>query len=94
LEGLAKFSTDDLLAEIVRRRNKSQSEKPIEHHCDECANFLPWTGDGDCPDDYNPCSKRHKMSFKYPDELTWPNPEMWGFYRRVCADRQSITPTK
>lgn len=82
--GLSDFSTDQLLAEIVRRRNARVSQQPIVK-CDECRHFVFFKGVGDSPDSYNPCAKRHVMSFRVPeDEID----DDWGYYLRVCADRE------
>lgn len=82
------FSTDELLAEIVRRRNARATRRPIVR-CEDCAHFK--TSDT-CYDDpeYNPCAKGHEMSFRMPEADDGP-PEAnsdWGHYRRVCADRE------
>ena len=84
------FSTDELLAEIVRRRNATIARRPIVK-CEECQHFTP------CGDDmtdaqvdaYNACSKGHKMSFRMC-EADYGPPDGngdWGFYRNFCADR-------
>ncbi len=80
---LKQFSTDDLLAEIVRRRNAEQLDSPVQF-CESCTNFVP---DPKSPDTYNPCSKGHKMQFKIPEGYDFDN---YGFYRRVCADRAHL----
>lgn len=83
LEG---FSTDELLAEIVRRRNELERTQQPEQFCDDCANFVPSDSAGDS---YNPCRLKHKLSYWAPDPDGHPHQD-YGFYRRVCADR---TPT-
>lgn len=83
----AEFSTDELLAEIVRRRNARVSRRPIVR-CDQCQHFK--TSETRYDDDtYNPCSKGHEMSFRMPEADDGPpdSNDDWGFYRRVCADR-------
>lgn len=82
---LADYSTDELLAEIVRRRNALERTQPPEHFCDDCANFIP---NERASDSYNPCRLKHKMSFWMPDMDGDPHQQDWGFYRRVCADRR------
>lgn len=87
---LAQFSVDELLAEIVRRRNARAARGPIVK-CDECRHFMFWLGDADkVPDGYNPCAKRHVMSFRHPEADDGPpdSNDDWGHYRRVCADRE------
>lgn len=87
MKDLAKFTTDELLAEIVRRRNARVSRRPIVQ-CDKCQHFK--TSETRYDDDtYNPCIKGHAMSFRQP-EADYGPPDAnddWGFYRRVCADR-------
>ncbi len=88
---LDQFTTDDLLAEIVRRRNdKAKSEAPRKW-CDDCKNFKGWEKIGDAPDDYNPCLKHHSMSFRVPKLYDDPYSFSWGFFRRVCEDRNEMT---
>jgi hypothetical protein len=80
VKDLAAFSSDELLAEIVRRRNAKASRRPIVR-CDQCQHFkTSETAD----DKYNPCSKKHVMSFRMPEHET---DDDYGFYRRVCEDR-------
>lgn len=90
---MSKFTnitTDELLAEIVRRRNARISRRPIVN-CEECQLFKP-CGDGlsdKAMAAYNPCTKGHKMNFRAPEADDGPsdsNPD-WGFYRNCCADR-------
>lgn len=80
---LARFTVDELLEELARRRRTSDAERPVSEWCDDCAHFRTWTGKGDAPDNFNPCTKGHAMSFRVPADYGDP----WGFYRRVCADR-------
>jgi len=90
LPGLSKFSTDQLLAEITRRRDARISRRPIVK-CDECRHFVFYSGaSGEPPASYNPCAKRHVMSFRHPEADDGPPDQNddWGHYRRVCADRQ------
>jgi hypothetical protein len=82
----AAFTTNDLLAEIQRRRDARVNRRPIVH-CDMCQHFKPMTGDR--ADTYNPCSKGHIMSFRAPEVDDGPpdSNDDWGHYRRVCVDR-------
>ncbi len=80
-----EFSTDELLAEIVRRRNARISRRPIVK-CEKCEHFTP---SEKADDNYNPCSKGHTMSFRMCEADDGP-PDMnddWGFHRNVCDDR-------
>lgn len=82
------FSTDELLAEIVRRRNARVSRRPIVK-CDGCKHFQ--TSETRYDDDtYNPCQKGHEMSFRFPEADDGPADcnDDWGYYRRVCPDRE------
>lgn len=80
---LKAFSTDELLEEIVRRRNVRE-RRPVESWCDECAHFK--TAPKGAADDYNPCQRGHRMAFWMPQEHEGPA-GVFGYYRRVCADR-------
>lgn len=90
---LEQFTTDDLLAEIVRRRNlmPKSSEKS---YCDGCKNFRPWLKREDAPEDYNACSRGHQMTFHGPRFNDDPSSSDWGFFRRVCEDRAMMTETE
>ncbi len=81
---LAQFSTDDLLEEIVRRTNLNETREPIKP-CDECAHFRAWEKEGLSPEGWTCCAKGHAQSFRMPPAIGGDN---WGFYRRVCVDRQ------
>ena len=87
---LDAFTTDQLLEEVVRRRNQSESRKPVEAYCDACAHFRAYTGRGEAPDSWSCCSKGHKQSFRMPEDWESPHTEDFGFYRRVCADRTEV----
>lgn len=78
---LSDHTTDALLTELVRRRNTEESEAPIERWCHDCRHFKPESRAGES---YNPCQKKHRMSFHFPD--SWESPESSGFFRRVCVD--------
>lgn len=85
---LRQFSTDELIEELARRAQANPTEKP-KHWCDECAHFVAWVdkqplSGGDCPLDYNPCTKGHAMAFIAPKDIG----DDYGFYRAVCQDRE------
>lgn len=84
-DSLKQFSTDELLAEIVRRRNSEAVSRP-KAWCEDCAHFVP-SMDINCGDDYNPCSKGHVMQFHSPEDVHF---DEYGFYRTVCQDREPI----
>ena len=82
---LKKVPDDWLLEEIIRRRNNETAAKP-EHWCHDCDHFKAWNElprAGECPKDFNPCTKGHGMKFIVPVDYG----DEHGFYRRVCADR-------
>jgi len=89
---LGKFSNAQLLEELGKREEARSRRKPIKHWCDDCKNFKPWSRpqSEDVPDDYNPCSKGHKMTLRVPESYT----DDWGLYRRVCKDRNESTAEK
>ena len=80
---LAAFSIDELLEEVVRRRNDRAQRRPVESWCDECAHFKTKL---DAGEEYNPCERGHRMSFWMPEEAEGPHAQ-FGYYRRVCKDR-------
>lgn len=84
---LSEYGEDELLEELVRRKNAREKERKPDRWCDACANFKVWGHENldKMPDDYNPCTKRHKMNFWLPAHET---DDDHGFYRRVCADRK------
>lgn len=85
---LQAFTTDDLLAEVVRRRNEARYDwerRPVKW-CEDCAHARFWTKTMDPPANFNICSKGHKLSFRMAEEWEGPHGES-GFYRRVCEDR-------
>jgi len=75
------------LFEDFDRHSGGASEEPPAHFCDECAYFIPYTGRGDSPAEYNPCENGHKMAFYMPDDHWNPYGE-FGFYRVICTDRE------
>lgn len=82
-KALESFTTDELLGEIVRRRNAEEDREPIIP-CDDCIHFLTVEPDKVIPKNWVCCGKRHKQSFRLPTSETDTN---WGFYKRVCPDR-------
>lgn len=78
---LAKISTAALLAEIERRKISAGKEPP-PNFCDDCAEFEPWKGPGECPPSYKVCGLGHKVKFFRPNAPY----EMFGFYRLECED--------
>jgi len=86
---LRRYSTNQLIEELARRANGKVTKKP-ESWCHECSHFIAWldvvpTPRKDCPENYNPCTKGHKMRFMAPEEID----DEYGFYLNVCADRDS-----
>lgn len=89
---LRKFTTDELLAEIVRRRNAIERDNSrIKNWCDDCGNFRCWTESYEPPENYNACGKGHVMKFACPPLGGDPHGPA-GFYRTVCPDRIPIPP--
>ena len=80
------FTDDELLEEIVRRRNSNKSNRQPARWCEECLNFRTWSEKSQVPADYNPCSKKHQMDFHTP--TAWQSPECFGHHRTICTDRQ------
>lgn len=83
---LLRFTDDELLEELARRRNAQELAAP-KRWCSDCAHFKTWDvlgNAGDPPDDFNPCTKGHVLMFRMPDS---PADVDFGFYRRVCGDR-------
>lgn len=91
---LRDYTTNQLVEELARRANSVTTQKP-EHWCCDCTHFVTWLDrqptprDCDCPQDYNPCTKRHQMKFIAPQEIT----DEYGFYLPVCADRKQADVT-
>lgn len=82
---LASFTDEQLLEELIRRRNARTVATP-KHWCHDCRNFVAWDEvrrKGEMPDDFNPCTKGHEMKFIVPQEIG----DEHGFYLSVCADR-------
>lgn len=79
---LRDYSEDELIEELARRKNERIISKPSQW-CDQCIHFK--TLPEKAPDSANPCAKGHKMQFIGPEDYC---DEEFGFYRRVCADRQ------
>jgi len=83
---LVSFTDDELLEEIIRRRNARDRDGPEVKWCDECRRFVPWRDGLNVPENYNPCANRHAMKFRSPAGYNAP----FGFYRTLCPDRQEI----
>ena len=96
-DSLKSFSTAQLLEELARREEARARRKPVDDWCDDCRHFVPWGSlkgpRSEMPDDYNPCSKGHQMSFREPETMAdcYGNS---GFYRRVCVDRMAAETNK
>lgn len=85
---LKSFTDDQLLEELIQRRNGRSVNKP-EHWCHDCRNFVAWDDakrKSLMPETFNPCTKGHSMLFVVPEEID----DEYGFYRRVCADRDMV----
>lgn len=82
---LDHFTDDELLEELVRRRNSTKPRQPARW-CEECLNYRTWAEPTPVPADYNPCLKRHAMDFHTPTD--WQSPDCFGHYRTICTDRQ------
>lgn len=90
---LRRYSTGQLIEELARRANNAPTRKP-EHWCHDCRNFVAWIDKSPsprnaCQEDYNACTKGHKMRFSAPEEYD----DEYGFYMPVCADRDSVGMT-
>lgn len=86
---LSAFSDEELQAEVSRRLQAKRDEKdrdPIPW-CFDCEHYKTWPRDHDPPDDFNPCSKRHKMHFHNPLDYDEAHRGEYGFYLRRCKDR-------
>lgn len=84
---LAEFSDRELRNELIAREQARKPRARPFRPCDECIHFVGFTGGGDPPDDYNPCAKRHKMSFRMPEGYSDHD---YGFYRSGCKDWTKI----
>ena len=82
---LDHFTDDQLLEELVRRRNNAKPRQPARW-CEECLHYRHWASPSDMPADYNPCQKRHRMEFHTPTK--WQDADCFGHYRIICTDRQ------
>lgn len=83
MRALSNYSDDELIEELAKRRNARETERPVRW-CENCEHYKTWAKDSDPPDSYNPCSKKHKMHFRVPEQID----DEYGYYRRVCADRK------
>lgn len=86
---LKKYSNDELLEELVRRRN-ARTRKTPERWCHDCKHFRAWIKPGDPPSAWSVCSKGRKTSFWTPQDMNEAVGEEFGYYRRVCADRDPV----
>lgn len=82
---LAQFTTDQLLEEIVRRREDRKDIGDVQP-CDECRHFKFWIASGEAPKDYNPCELGNRMRFHMAGDGEDPHSSI-GYYRRVCVSR-------
>lgn len=80
---LSSFTTDELFAEIVRRRRIETAGRRPETFCETCMHFVPKP---DASGDYNPCSKKHAMDFWMEADPVGPDVDC-GFHRVACEDR-------
>ncbi|WP_300727389.1 hypothetical protein [Pseudomonas sp.] len=80
------FTDEDLLEELVRRRNAAKRDYQPAKFCEDCMRFRTWGGAGDPPKTYNPCGKKHRMEFHAPASYGQLND--FGYYRAICTDRQ------
>ena len=88
---LDAFTDDQLLEEVIRRRNADDTAHRGDiMFCDQCEHFVPWTEKAEVPKKYNPCSFGHDMQFRTP--IGYEND--WGFFRRVCPDRLETQHTE
>lgn len=82
------FTTDQLLEELVRRRNARIRSTPHDW-CHDCAHFKPAPHLSERQlEKYNPCCKQHSMDHWFPQPHE--DPHVGGYYRRVCPDRSPI----
>lgn len=77
-----------LVEELARRLNENTRDDPPEQWCDNCVHFRTTTAACAQRPDYNPCSKKHKMSFYVPQPHD--SPDTFGYYREVCPDRAPV----
>lgn len=82
---LAKFTPEQLLAELERRREADNNPEIKDGKwCHNCQNFKAWTGFREVPAKYNACSLKHVMKFACPKD-DWLG-DATGFYRLYCED--------
>lgn len=85
---LKAYTIDQLLEELVRRRNVAEARKePPEQWCEACTHFKT---ERLAVDRYNPCQKRHKMKFFMPPQGGDPHSTDFGYYRNCCPDRAPV----
>jgi hypothetical protein len=80
---LAEFTTEALLAELLRREDAKPRRRP-KRWCDNCRHFKTSPKAGNA---YNPCQKGQKMDFLAPQDHSDLDDTSWGFYRIGCIDR-------
>lgn len=82
---LNQFTDDQLLEELVKRRNGDDAGRRDDiTFCDTCDHFVPMAGLSEKQaQGYNPCSFGHDLNFRTPTGYS----DEFGFFRRVCADR-------
>lgn len=86
MRSIANYSEAELLEELARRCTHKEQKQQVARWCHNCTHFTTWADDAlKMPDNYNPCSKLHKMFFRMPEGD--PHDEESGFYKVVCADR-------
>lgn len=90
---LMEFSDEALMNELSRRIAVRRTDERTTHvWCDDCIHFETWDKPGRAhlrmPDSFNPCTKKHRMSFQTPDEIG----DEYGFYRIGCRDRRLKNP--
>lgn len=88
---LMEYSDEALMNELSRRiADRRNDERTTHVWCDRCVHFEIWDKPGRAhlamPNDYNPCTKRHRMRFQTPDEIG----DDYGFYRIGCRDRHVV----
>lgn len=95
---LDAYTDQQLMDELLNRRMERElaDDGNPPTYCDNCAHFVTWDQRKpkrrtDKLDDYNPCSLRHTMRFKVPEEWEGPHAD-YGYYRRACSDRKEIQP--
>ena len=74
----SEFSDDELLEEIVRRKNgDDEGARGDIKFCDNCEHFVVWEGNKAPPEKYSPCAFSHDVKFRVPVGYS----DEWGFFR-------------